>query len=147
MCVHACMCVWQYVYVCVWQCVCVCVCVWERERERHTHTHTHTHTEAEMQGWVTGCTYVDVWEAVIWLMGVGVKVDRMRIVIILVPSIYYIYSLIIVLMCVLLFILQHIFVTSIVLSNVYDHNIACLLLRSLKFGIIYTCSFSFFFCL
>ena len=30
---------------------------------------------------------VDVWEAVIWCMGVGVKADRMRIVIILVPRI------------------------------------------------------------
>ena len=33
------------------------------------------------------CVCVDVWEAVIWCMGVGVKADRMRIVIILVPSI------------------------------------------------------------
>ena len=32
-----------------------------------------------------GC--LDVWEAVIWCIGVGVKADRMRIVIILVPSI------------------------------------------------------------
>ena len=31
--------------------------------------------------------YLDVWEVVIWCMGVGVKADRMRIVIILVPSI------------------------------------------------------------
>ena len=30
---------------------------------------------------------VCVWEAVIWCIGVGVKADRMRIVIILVPSI------------------------------------------------------------
>ena len=30
---------------------------------------------------------VGVWEAVIWCMGVGVKADMMRIVIILVPSI------------------------------------------------------------
>ena len=30
---------------------------------------------------------VDVWEAVIWFMGVGVKTDRMRTVIILVPRI------------------------------------------------------------
>ena len=33
------------------------------------------------------CVRVDVWEAVIWCMGVGVKADRMRIVIILVQSI------------------------------------------------------------
>ena len=33
------------------------------------------------------CASVDVWEAVIWCMGVGVKADRTRIVIILVPSI------------------------------------------------------------
>ena len=33
------------------------------------------------------CERVDVWEAVIWRMDVGVKADRMRIVIILVPSI------------------------------------------------------------
>ena len=30
---------------------------------------------------------VGVWEAVIWCMGVGVKADRMRILIILVPHI------------------------------------------------------------
>ena len=33
------------------------------------------------------CLFDDLWEAVIWCMGVGVKADRMRIVIILVPSI------------------------------------------------------------
>ena len=44
---------------------------------------------------------VDVWEEVIWCMGVGVKADRMRIVIILVPRIYiYIYSLLIIFECV-----------------------------------------------
>ena len=31
---------------------------------------------------------VDIWEAVIWCMGVGVKVDKTRTVIILVPHIY-----------------------------------------------------------
>ena len=31
---------------------------------------------------------VDIWEAVIWCMGVGVKVDKMRTVIILVSHIY-----------------------------------------------------------
>ena len=30
---------------------------------------------------------VGVWKAVIWCMGVGVKAGRMRIVVILVPSI------------------------------------------------------------
>ena len=34
---------------------------------------------------------VDVWKAVIWCMGVGVKADRMRTVIILVPCIYIAY--------------------------------------------------------
>ena len=29
---------------------------------------------------------MDVWETVIWCMGAGVKADRMRIVIIFVPS-------------------------------------------------------------
>ena len=49
-------------------------------------------------------------------------------------------------MCELLFILQHISVTNIILSNnVYDLSIVYLLLRSLKFWIIYTWSFSFFF--
>ena len=43
--------------------------------------------ETEIRGWVYVCVRVDVWEAVIWCMGVGVKADRMRIVIILVPSI------------------------------------------------------------
>ena len=58
------------------------------------------------------CVRVDVWEAVIWCMGVGVKADRMRIVIILVPST----------------------VTNIILSNnVYDISIVCLFLRALKF--------------
>ena len=58
------------------------------------------------------CVRVDVWEAVIWCMGVGVKADRMRIVIILVPCT----------------------VTNIILSNnVYDISIVCLLLRALKF--------------
>ena len=38
----------------------------------------------------------DVWEAVIWCMGVGVKADKMRIVIILVPRI----SLLIIFECV-----------------------------------------------
>ena len=33
------------------------------------------------------CVRVDVCEAVIWYMGVGVTADRMRIVIILVPRI------------------------------------------------------------
>ena len=33
------------------------------------------------------CVRVDVWQAMIWCMGVGVKADRMKIVIILVPSI------------------------------------------------------------
>ena len=32
------------------------------------------------------CVWMDVWEKVIWCMGVGVKADRMRIVIIFVPS-------------------------------------------------------------
>ena len=31
--------------------------------------------------------WVGVWEAVIWCMGVGVKANRMRTVIIFVPSI------------------------------------------------------------
>ena len=43
--------------------------------------------ETERRGWVYVCVRVDVWEAVIWCMGVGVKADRMKIVIILVPSI------------------------------------------------------------
>ena len=51
-------------------------------------------------------------------------------------------------MCELLFILLHISVTNIILSNnVYDISIVCLLLRSLKFGIIFIWSFSFFFLL
>ena len=66
-------------FICVRACVCVylarprvCASVYERQRERY-------------EG---GCMYVclvDVWEAVIWCTGVGVKADRMRIVIILVP--------------------------------------------------------------
>ena len=49
-------------------------------------------------------------------------------------------------MCELLFILQRISVTNIIISNnVYDISTVCLLLRSLKFLIIYTWSFSFFF--
>ena len=40
------------------------------------------------------CVRVDVWEAVMWCMGVGVKADRMRIAIILAPRV----------MCELLFI-------------------------------------------
>ena len=43
--------------------------------------------ETEISGWVYVYLRVGVWEAVIWCMGVGVKPDRMRIVIILVPSI------------------------------------------------------------
>ena len=39
-------------------------------------------------------------------------------------------SLLIILMCVLLFILQRIFVTNIILSNVYDLNIACVVALS-----------------
>ena len=51
-------------------------------------------------------------------------------------------------MCELLFILQRISVTNIILSNnVYNISTVHLLLRSLKFGIIYTWSFSFFFLL
>ena len=51
----------------------VCQSMRERERERY-------------EG---GCMYVcvDVWETVIWSMGVGVKADRMRIVMVLVPRI------------------------------------------------------------
>ena len=56
---------------------------------------------------------VGVWEAVIWCMGVVVKADRMRIVIILCR----VYSLLTILMCVLLFILQHISITNIILTN------------------------------
>ena len=79
--------------------------------------------ETEIWGWVYVCVRVDVWEAVIWCMGVGVKADRMRIVIILVPSIYPINHI---WMCELLFILQHISVTNIILSNnVYDISIVC----------------------
>ena len=48
-------------------CVCVCVC--------------------EISGWVYVRVRVDVWEAVMLCMVVGVKADRIRIVIILVPSI------------------------------------------------------------
>ena len=55
---------------------------------------------------------MDVWETVIWCMGAGVKADRMRIVIILVPST----------------------VTNIILSNnVYDISIVWVLLCALKF--------------
>ena len=43
--------------------------------------------EIVISGWVSVYLRVGVWEAVIWCMGVGVKADRMRIVIILVPSI------------------------------------------------------------
>ena len=51
-------------------------------------------------------------------------------------------------MCEILFILQRISVTSTILSNnVYDVSIVRLLLRSPKFWIIYTWSFSFFFLL
>ena len=42
------------------------------------------------------CVSVDVWEAVMWCMGVGVKADRMRIVIILTL----VYSLLIIFECV-----------------------------------------------
>ena len=42
------------------------------------------------------------------------------------------------LICVILFILQHISITNIILSNsAYDVSIACLLSRSVKFWIIY----------
>ena len=50
--------------------------------------------ETEIRGWVYVCVRVDVWEAVMWCMGVGVKADRMRIAIILAPRV----------MCELLFI-------------------------------------------
>ena len=52
--------------------------------------------ERERRGWVYVCVRVDVWEAVIWCMGVGVKADRMRIVIILIL----VYSLLIIFECV-----------------------------------------------
>ena len=62
-------------FVCVRACMRtrprVCVSVYERERLRY-------------EG---GCMWVGVWEVVIWCMGVVMKADRMRIVIILVPSI------------------------------------------------------------
>ena len=55
------------------------------------------------------------------------------------------YSLLIMLRCVILFILQRISVTNIILcNNAYDLNITCLLLRSVKICIIYTRAFSFF---
>ena len=62
------------VRACVYARARACVCQSKRERDEG------------------GCMYVprvhvDVWEA-IWCMGVSVKVDRMRIVIILVPRIY-----------------------------------------------------------
>ena len=41
-------------------------------------------SETEISEWVYVC--VCVWEAVIWCMGVGVKADRMKIVVMLVPS-------------------------------------------------------------
>ena len=48
-------------------------------------------------------------------------------------------------MCVILFILQRISVTNIILpNNAYDINITCLLLRSVKIWIIYTLLFPFF---
>ena len=87
----------------------MCVSLWERERLRW--------------GWVYVCVHVDVWEVVIWCLGVGVKADRMRIVIILVLHIWPINHI---WMCELLFILQCISVTNIILSNnVYDTNIVC----------------------
>ena len=64
---------------------------------------------------------VGVWEAVIWCMGVRVKMVRMRIVIILVPSIYRINQINVL-------ILHSISVTNIILSNkAYKINIAYLL--------------------
>ena len=47
-------------------------------------------------------------------------------------------------MCVILFILQRISVTNIILpNNAYDISITCLLLRSVKIWIIYTLLFPF----
>ena len=52
-------------------------CVRARSRARNA-----CQCERQISGWVYVCVRVGVWEAVIWCMGVGVKADRMRIVII-----------------------------------------------------------------
>ena len=61
----------------------LCVCVYARA---YTCVHQSMRERVRYEG---GSMYVlvDVWEAVIWCMGVGVKADRMRTVIILVPRI------------------------------------------------------------
>ena len=43
--------------------------------------------ETEISGWVYVCFHVGVSETVLSCMGVGVKADRMRILVIRVPSI------------------------------------------------------------
>ena len=60
-------------------CACVRLCVYARARV----------CQPKRERDEGGCMYVcvDVWEAVILCTGVGVKADRMRIVIILVPHI------------------------------------------------------------
>ena len=62
--------VWVHASLCV--CVCVCVCVCARARARQC--------QRDRSEWVYACVRVGVWEAVIWCMGVGVKVVRIVIV-------------------------------------------------------------------
>jgi len=37
--------------------------------------------ETEISGWVYVCLHLGLWEVGIWCMGVGMKADRMKIVI------------------------------------------------------------------
>ena len=60
-----------YLCVCVYACTYMCVRQSMRERER-----------VRYEG---GSMYACMWIWCIWCMGVGVKADRLRIVIILVP--------------------------------------------------------------
>ena len=126
-----CFCLWVCVCACVRACVCVCVCVCVCARARHFDR------ETEIWVWVYVCVCVGVWQAVIWCMGVGLKADRMKIMITLTPTNH-------INVCDTVYFTAH---NHIILSNnnVYDINITCMLLRSLKFWINFTSSFFFFF--
>ena len=67
-----------------WSVICVRACVYARAPARVCVSLREIEREMRVSVCMCAC---DVCEAVIWYMGVGVKADRMRIVIILVPSI------------------------------------------------------------
>ena len=78
-CVHACL------HECAHMCVCVCVCVCVHACTMRVCVSVR---ETEVSGWVYECVHVGAWEVVLWCMGVGVKADRTRILVILVLSIW-----------------------------------------------------------